>query len=45
MVAHRLLQPQQQPECQDVPKPSPGSKMNGGGLSPQSTLVDQWTWP
>jgi hypothetical protein len=43
MSAYRLLQPSQPPECQDVPKPSPDSRVAGGGESSQSALVDQWT--
>jgi hypothetical protein len=45
MIAYRLLQPQQLPECPDVPKHSPDSRVSGGGVSPQFALVDQWTRP
>jgi len=45
MIAYLLLQPQQPPECQDVPNPSPDFSVSGGGVSLQSALVDHWTRP
>jgi hypothetical protein len=43
MIAYRMLWSQQPPRCQNVPKPSPDSRVAGSGESPQSALVDQWT--